>query len=96
MVGREDGDVDMAVMYTGAPQPLSNKSAAVDGGVAGTSTPGKMDVDETPVAQGPSGELVLETTGFWKDLEDFVVQRVRDEAVGKEAVGLWKRAWSSR
>ena len=88
---KEEGDIDMAVMYSGAPtahpQSASSKPAA-----ASSSEPVKMEVDETPAAQGQHGKVVLETPQFWTDLQDFVTQRVRDEQVAKEAVGLWRSA----
>ena len=101
VVGRDVGDVDLAVMYTGAPntvpqggepssQPPSFPSAAEPPATE------KMQVDETPVAQGQSGKEVLDTKQFWNDLQDFVLLRVRDEAVGKEAVDVFEKAWKSR
>lgn len=102
VVGKEDGEVEMAVMYSGAPaavpQPDVQAPLGTDASkdrTADISSADKMEVDETPVAQGQSGKNVLETDQFWSDLQDFVVQRVRDQVVGKEAVSLWKQAWAS-
>jgi hypothetical protein len=49
-----------------------------------------------PVAQGLSGTGVLETGQFWDDLKGFLQQRVRDEGVAGEALGVFKTAWESR
>ncbi|KAK4101010.1 hypothetical protein N658DRAFT_449894, partial [Parathielavia hyrcaniae] len=49
-----------------------------------------------PVAQGLSGIAVLQTEDFWGDLKGFLQQRVRDEAVAGEAVGVFKAAWEGR
>ncbi|KAL9082005.1 MAG: hypothetical protein Q9159_006801 [Coniocarpon cinnabarinum] len=87
VIGKDAGDVEFAVMYSGAPTAAPQASQQ---------SLNQMDVDQTPVAQGQSGEAVLNTSQFWKDLQDFVLQRVRDEAVGKEAVALFEKAWKAR
>lgn len=48
------------------------------------------------VAQGLSGEGVLETEEFWGDLKGFLQQRTRDEGVAEEAVKKFKEAWAGR
>lgn len=51
---------------------------------------------EAPVAPGQEhGKAVLETDGFWQDLHDFVLQRIKDEAVTKELVTGFKKSWKS-
>ena len=93
ITGKLDGDVDLAVMYTGAPTATPQMTASVPKPTASEpSNSNRMDVDETPVAQGPSGEAILNTTQFWDDLQDFVIQRVRDESVGKRTVEQWKQS----
>ena len=49
-----------------------------------------------PVAQGLSGEGVLKTEVFWEDLKGYLQQRVRDEAVAGEALGVFRGAWEGR
>lgn len=49
-----------------------------------------------PVAQGLSGEGVLATGEFWEDLKGFLQQRVRDEGVAGEALGVFRGAWEGR
>lgn len=81
--------VELGVMFVGAPaNPTASVPAEADaGGKAGA---------EAPVAQGTSGASVLAEGGFWRDLEGFMMQRVRDEAVGKEAVAVFRQAWEAR
>ncbi|KAL9059262.1 MAG: hypothetical protein Q9162_001299 [Coniocarpon cinnabarinum] len=102
VIGKDAGDVEFAVMYSGAPtaaprasQQSLNAQQPIAAG-ANDAQSEQMDVDQTPVAQGQSGEAVLSTSQFWKDLQDFVMQRVRDKAVGKEAVALFEKAWKAR
>ena len=100
VVGKESGSVDLAVMYTGVPtatpQTAGQATAVSSTTVTETATPDKMQVDETPVAQGQSGQDVLDGSQFWDDLQDFVLQRVRNEAASKEAIRLFQQAWKSR
>lgn len=94
------GAVRLQVMYMGAPSSVpkgdvvtTEKEKLEEGFENGGE---KMDVDETPIAQGKSGEDVLRTSGFWSELKGFVLQRVRDEEVSGRAVDLWSRAWDDR
>jgi hypothetical protein len=49
-----------------------------------------------PVAQGLSGEGVLKTEAFWEDLKGYLQQRVRDEGVAGDALGVFRGAWEGR
>lgn len=51
---------------------------------------------EVPVAQGISGEEVLQSAEFWDDLKGWLMQRVRDEAVAERCWSLFKRGWDER
>ena len=92
--------VALQVMYMGtaSSKPLTTGAeavAAASNGVKEGSTDARvdeMDVDETPVAQGKSGEEILSTEAFWADLKGFVEQRIRNELVAARAVNLWKKA----
>lgn len=92
VVGEETkgGDVEFAVMVIGwmAPQVPEVTEAAAVGADAGTS--------EAPVAQGVSGEAVVETDEFWGDLKGWLLQRVRDEGVAAEALGCFRQGWQAR
>ena len=88
------GKVEMNVMYIGTPtltpDPKGGATTAESGQSQEESKAENMDVDETPVAQGSSGRAVLETEVFWKDLQGFVEQRLRDANVAEKVVGVWR------
>ncbi|OKL60151.1 hypothetical protein UA08_04883 [Talaromyces atroroseus] len=46
-------------------------------------------------AQGPSGSEVLQTEGFWKDLEGFLELRTKDTVEALRLTGVFKRAWEA-
>lgn len=54
---------------------------------------GSDDKKESVVAQGLSGEGVLETDEFWGDLKGFLQQRIRDEKVAGEVAEKFEAAW---
>lgn len=57
----------------------------------------KMDVDTTaPVAQGPSGDEVLESEEFWDDLKGFLSQRLKDDGKAKDVVEVFRTGWKGR
>jgi len=66
-------------------------SVMVIGGAASI----KKDDSETtaPVAQGPSGEEVLQTQEFWDDLKGFLTQRLKDEQEGEKLLEVFKKSW---
>ena len=49
-----------------------------------------------PVAQGPSGDKVLQSDEFWEDLKGFLVQRVRNEGKAVEAWEVFRDGWRKR
>jgi ubiquitin-like protein 4 len=61
--------------------------------------PEKMEGTETlpspPPVQGASGKQVLQTEAFWKDLQGFLEQRIRDEAEAVRLVQKWRSAWNA-
>ncbi|KAL5340669.1 cell-cycle control medial ring component [Aspergillus crustosus] len=46
-------------------------------------------------AVGPSGDEVLQTEGFWDDLQGYLEQRLKDEDVARRLRGVFKEAWSA-
>lgn len=90
--------VELGVMFVGQPTAIPQPAGTASAGAgAGSAAEGKAPAtDATPVAQGESGADVMKSPQFWRDLEGFVLQRVRDEAVGKEAVDLWKKVWTAK
>lgn len=76
-------------------------SVMIMGGSATTGTAqgedeGRGEEEKTSVAQGPSGEAVIESEEFWKDLNGFLVQRIRDEEKAEELWQVFREAWRQR
>jgi hypothetical protein len=84
--GEGKGSMEFSVMVIGGAATLAAAEAARGAQVGGPEN----------VAQGLSGEGVLATEEFWSDLKGFLQQRVRDEKVAGDAVGLFKGAWEGR
>lgn len=99
--GRKDSSVELGVMFVGSPTMAVGDGAATTPATAAAAAAAKAgDVEmtqeeETPVAQGQSGEAVLETEEFWNDLSGFVLQRVRDEAVAKHLMEGFRKSWKA-
>ena len=104
MVGRLDtsGDMDLGVMFVGAPTGVPAAPAtipATSSGVGDLKRRGGQDQvmeDETPVAQGQSGRDMLGWEEFWSDLKGFLVQRVRNEVLGNELLDVFRAAWTTK
>lgn len=109
MIGVGGGVVELGVMVLGGAagvtlkkkekvgdemQGVEGAAAAAAGGVGVGA--GGDGADGAPVAQGLSGEGVLATGQFWEDLRGFLQQRVRDEGVAGDALGVFKGAWEGR
>jgi ubiquitin-like protein 4 len=90
-VESSEKQIEFSVMVMGGTAPATSAAAATPP----TSTPGdKMDVDtDPPVAQGLSGEEVLKTDEFWRDLKGFLMQRIRDEKESERLFEVFKGAW---
>lgn len=95
---------------TETPTPVSAPAGAPDLGTAAAEAQDKKGessdmegVESTEINSAPapvqpgqmSGESVLETTGFWDDLQGFLEQRIRDEAEAARLRGLFEQAWKS-
>ncbi|ROW12885.1 hypothetical protein VPNG_04720 [Cytospora leucostoma] len=72
-------------------------SVMVIGGAAAAVPAGSKAEENEPasVAQGVSGEAVLETDAFWTDLRGFLLQRIRDEKITEELFGKFLSSWES-
>lgn len=44
-------------------------------------------------AVGPSGKELVATDEFWKDLHNFILQRIKDEAESERLAQVFKAAW---
>lgn len=74
-----------------------------------STVPSKMDIDSTPAPLSEKAETaavsvstekgstsdVLQSDEFWKDLEDFLVQRLKDQSEGQRLTGLFRTASKS-
>ena len=56
----------------------------------------KMDVDTAPVAQGPSGDEVLDSEEFWGDLRGFLSQRLKDDGKAQEVAETFRASWKGK
>ena len=65
-----------------------------------SSDPPKTSIDaempDAPVAQGESGSPVMQSAEFWSDLQGFLMQRVRDQAVAERAAKMFAEVWKER
>ncbi|KAL2265557.1 hypothetical protein VTJ83DRAFT_6657 [Remersonia thermophila] len=74
-----------------APAPAPAAPSEPEAGPADAGAPAPP-----PPAPAPSAASVLGTGAFWDDLGAFLRQRVGDEAVASEALGVFKGAWDGR
>lgn len=89
-------EVEMNVMYMGAPTqtPVVEGQKGMEKETeAGAGAVADPAVEEAPIAQGSSGEAVLETKEFWDDLQGFVLQRLRDEEVTANIMRGFRESW---
>jgi ubiquitin-like protein 4 len=56
---------------------------------------GMEKLSSPPPVQGASGKQMLQTEDFWKDLQGFLEQRIRDEAEAVRLVHKWRSAWNA-
>ncbi|KAI9671199.1 MAG: hypothetical protein M1817_003706 [Caeruleum heppii] len=82
-----DREVEFNVMFMGAPTVPPSVSAEAKR---------SDNVVESSVAQGPSGETLLQTDAFWDDLRAYLTQRLRDEAEGEKVYQVFRKAWETQ
>lgn len=90
LLGDGETSVEFSVMVLGGAAAAATSTSPAGGKVEETSPAGSA-----PVAQGPSGEAVLETDAFWTDLRGFLLQRIRDEKITEELFGRFLSSWES-
>jgi len=78
--------VEFGIMVMGGAATLAAAEAAKN--VASSSG--------SDVAQGPSGDEVLETAAFWDDLRGFLLQRIRDEKAAADLADTFQAAWKAK
>ncbi|KAK4144101.1 cell-cycle control medial ring component [Dichotomopilus funicola] len=99
LVGSNAGGVELGVMVLAGGASHFKMDGREKGGAASAdavSASVAVAGEGAAVAQGLQGISVLETEQFWGELKGYLQQRVRDEAVVEEALGLFKAAWSKR
>lgn len=102
LLGEEETSVEFSVMVMGGAAAAAAAAAADASTATATAdvTPdaGTAKTGETAaaVAQGLSGEAVLQTDEFWTDLRGFLSQRIRDEKITEELFGKFLSSWESR
>lgn len=95
----KEGGVEFQVMVVGGGGGLATatvKAKPEEGGDMLMKEAPAEEKGEVPVAQGLSGEEVISEDAFWEDLRAWLVQRVRDEGVARDACGVFKGAWHGR
>ena len=97
-------DVEFSVMVIGGVGAAAEEAAP---GAEGSAADGDIQMEDVPVARGPSGVVVLDAQGpagiavletqqFWEDLDGFLSQRIRDKGVVNEVFEIFKRAWKAK
>ena len=84
-----DGGVELGVMVLGGGSVLPKVAEVVKGGEA------QVQQQEEEAGTGKK-EGVLATGEFWEDLRGFLLQRVGDEGLAQEALGVFRGAWEGR
>ncbi|KAF2854277.1 hypothetical protein T440DRAFT_442915 [Plenodomus tracheiphilus IPT5] len=84
------GVASPAVGGTPAQSPPAVAPSEADKGLAGAAT---GSTSSGPAAAGPSGKEVVATEEFWSDLNNFVLQRTKDEVESERLLGIFKKAW---
>jgi hypothetical protein len=85
-------EVEMGVMFMGQPTLApGGGNKEVSAAEQTEETTGKAK--DAPVPQGDHGEAVLETEEFWNDLNGFLLQRLRDEAVTGKVTKQFRDSW---
>lgn len=88
-------EVEFGVMIMGA-AAASAEAKTEEQGDEKSAEGDKIDLDTAPVAQGPSGDEVLETDEFWGDLKGFLSQRLKDEGKAQEVAETFRVSWKGK
>lgn len=88
--------VEFSVMVIGGSAGLEETKSATQEGGDVAMTGAEEGSTDGPVAQGPSGQEVLQSEEFWIDLKGFLVQRVRDEDAAGKMFDAFRKAWTDK
>lgn len=94
LIGDGESTVEFSVMVMGGAAAAA-ASPADSSSVATPKAAEETSADAAPVAQGESGEAVLESDAFWTDLRGFLLQRIRDEKITEELFGKFLSSWET-
>ncbi|KAL9126127.1 MAG: hypothetical protein Q9217_004771 [Psora testacea] len=96
VVGEQEagkGDVEFGVMVMGYTAPAS--VPAVEAPIEAAED--RMDVDgASAAAEGTGGCEKLGGEEFWEDLKGFLQQRLKDEELAGDTLGVFRNAWVGR
>ena len=96
LLGDDETTAEFSVMVLGgAAAAAAAAAAATAAAAAGGATEEREPAVAAAVAQGPSGEAVLESDEFWTDLRGFLLQRIRDEKITEELFAKFLSSWES-
>lgn len=98
LIGDGETTVEFSLMVMGGAAAASPDASSSSPAAAAATSPKAEEAsaaDAAPVAQGLSGEAVLETDAFWTDLRGFLLQRLRDEKMTEELFGKFLSSWES-
>lgn len=98
LIGDGETTVEFSLMVMGGTAAASPDASSSSPAAAAATSPKAEEAsaaDTAPVAQGLSGEAVLETDAFWTDLRGFLLQRLRDEKMTEELFGKFLSSWES-
>lgn len=84
------GVVSPAAGGTPVQSPPAVAPSEADKGLAGTAT-GTSSTG--PAAVGPSGKEIVATEDFWSDLNNFMLQRIKDVPESGRLLDLFRQAW---
>ncbi|CBY00897.1 hypothetical protein IAQ61_011802 [Plenodomus lingam] len=87
------GVASPAVGGTPVQSPPAVAPSEADKGLAGDVAAAAASTSSGPVAAGPSGKELVATDEFWSDLNNFVLQRIKDEVESERLLGLFKKTW---
>ncbi|MCJ1432088.1 hypothetical protein MMC27_001444 [Xylographa pallens] len=99
-------DVEFSVMVIGGVTAASEAAPGAEKDL-GSAADGDTKMEDVPMAQGPSGVVVLDAQGpsgaplletqqFWQDLDAFLIQRIGNKEVASEISALFSKAWENR
>ena len=99
-------DVEFSIMVMGGVTTGGEAALGAEKDL-GSAADGDTKMEDVPMAQGPSGVVVLDAQGpsgaplletqqFWQDLDAFLIQRIGNKGVASEISALFSKAWKNK